>query len=403
MTLKKNLKIRLKQDSRDLNSHQTFGSALSFDLPKDKNFDNPNIAEKIQPIGNVQCGIFCADYIISNQFNKNIDFDELWNRVPHSRFGVTPNDLFKCVVDYVVVNGEKLKLYNSFYRADTDPKYDKFDSTRSAQIQTNSPVLIYTNWYDNWAGLGKDAIMPIGDKPVSGHLYIGKGWFDGEKFIIEWWGGYTMKMPREVFNKAVSEYGCGATVFSTLEQDEIRKKTILETIKDVCVNVVLLLKQLLIMKNGDNSIPTLPEPAIIKVMDKSQRFYELCYNFIGKHLTMDTSVPSIYGCAEAVSYALKEFGYPIPARGYASTNELYKWLQANCDEVDTPNVGDIIISVSYTGVQGARGHVGTVGKKAIMSNDSESGLWQPYWSLAGWLKHFKDDLKLTTKYFRLRD
>lgn len=399
------MKIRLKVDSRDKHSYQRFGSTATFEIPRDINFDNPNITEKIQPIGNVQCGIFCADYLITNQFNKYIDFDELWSRVPHSMFGVSPNDLFKCILDYVVVDGQKFKPYNSFYRADTDPRFDSFDSTRSAQIQTNSPVIIFSNWYQNWLNLGKDAVMPIGDTPVSGHLYVGKGWFNGENFIIEWWGGYTMTMPRAVFNNAVPKLGCGATVFSTVEQDEKRKKTILEAIRDTLINVVLVLKQLLVLKKVDNSLPTQTESVTIKDMtdNKPQRFYEVCYNLIGKHLTMDTSVPSLYGCAEAVSFALKEFGYPIPARGYASTNELYKWLQNNCDEVDTPSVGDIIISVSYTGVPNARGHVGVVGKKSIMSNDSETGLWQPYWSMAGWLKHYKDDLKLTTKYFRLRE
>lgn len=393
------MKLRLYQDSRDLHSYQAFGSTLLLDLPSVKNFDDPTIAEKVQPIGDVRCGDYSVTYLAQNKTKKEYDMDALWSTVPHSRLGVIPNDIFSEVIKRgLKVKGTDTydKPYNSYYRADTDPRYDKFDSTRSSQIQVDSPVIIYTSWYKEWLNLGPNAVMPIGKTPISGHMYVSTGWFDGDDFVVEWWGGYTLRMPREVFNRAVGEYGCGAVVFSTLEQDLKRKKTVAESIRDLCVNALLLSRQLLTLLLTKQQTMTIDTTA-------SQRLYDLSYSLIGKHLTLDNSVPAKFGCAEAVSKLLVDFGNKqMLAMGISSTPELEKWLELNCTEVSTPETGNIIISVSYTGVSGARGHVGVVGLKAIMSNDSESGLWEPYWSLAGWLGYYRDTLKLRTRYFKVK-
>lgn len=377
------MNIRLYQDSRDKHSFQRFGSAVLTELPVDKNFDDVAIPEKIQPISNVQCGIFSADYLIKNKYKMDIDFDELWSRVPHSRFGVIPNELFGTILDYVMVNGQKFKPYNSYYRADTDPLYDKFDSTRSAQIQVDSPVIMYSNWYQNWLNLGPNAVMPIGENSISGHLYVGKGWFEGENFIIEWWGGYTMTMPRATFNKTLSALGCGAVVFSTVEQDEKRKKTIMEKIIDACKNIILLLKQQM------NQQPV--------TVSSSQKLYDLSFSLIGKHLSLDDSVPHEFGCAQALSKVLLLAGYPIPKGGISGTIAMNNWLAKNFTEVSTPQMGDVIISLTNGNIHG---HCGVNGKDAIMSNDSLTGNWQPYWSLAGWLNSYKNTEHLVTKYYR---
>lgn len=136
-------------------------------------------------------------------------------------------------------------------------------------------------------------------------------------------------------------------------------------------------------------------------MNKSQLLYQTSKSLIGQHLTLDESVPKEYGCAEAVSYVLKDFGLNLPEKGIAGTVGMEKWLLINCTEVSTPQAGDIIISVSFTGLAGARGHIGIVGYRAIMSNASDTGLWSTYWSLGGWLGFYKDSKKLRTRYFRV--
>lgn len=163
-----------------------------------------------------------------------------------------------------------------------------------------------------------------------------------------------------------------------------------------------ILQALGIVQKEINELPKPITPPTIVIKTKSDELYDLSFSLIGKHLTMDNTVPKEFGCAQAVSYLFKEMGYKtMLACGISSTTELEKWLEQYCTEIQTPEKGCIIISVSYTGVKGARGHVGVVGKDAIMSNDSDTGLWEPYWSLAGWLPHYRDELKLRTRYFKL--
>lgn len=251
------MKIRLYQDSRDFDSYKRFGSADLTAFSTTTDFDDPNIPEHIQPVGDVECGAFSCEYIASNKTKKEYDIQELFNRVPHTSLGVVPNDIFKEVIkNGLLVKGTNTyeKPFNSFWRADTDPSYDKFDSARSAMIQVESPMILYTNWYSEWTGLTPDSLMPLPKKSVSGHMYVSTGWvipvsINGVLvFKIEWWGGQKNYMSREVFNYVVSQWGCGSVVFSDAEQDEKRKKTLLEKIKDLCVNVVLLLKQLIAQK-----------------------------------------------------------------------------------------------------------------------------------------------------------
>jgi len=391
-------KIRLKVDSRSKrwSVSKTFGEFIQFPTEFSIKDSQPDF---VQPIGDVECvAISCCD-VASDKDNIQYDHQDLFNRIPHNEYGSSPQDgLGETVKGGLLPQGQsvRIKPFSSYYEAHSGSQ-DAFDSVRSALMKINYPVMVWTNYYANWSGV---EILPLGQNTVSGHAYTIEGWkqINGEPMLIaEMWVGHKVYMSRSVFNDAVSKLGCGTAVLSTLSMDIDRKKTLIETILDYIQNLILLLKA------KQQPMPTTPpeSPITPVVESKSQKLYDLSYSLIGKHLTLDNSVPALYGCAQALSYVLKEFGCPIPDKGISSTNEMDKWLQKNCTQVDKPDVGDIIISVSYTGIAGARGHVGVVGHKAIMSNDSETGLWSTNWSLQGWLGHYKDELKLLTKYYRV--
>lgn len=259
------MKIKLIQDSRDEHYH-IFGQTVDF--PLTATYDDPSIPQKIQPIGNVECTCYAATYVAQNFTKVEYDIDDLFNRIPHSTFGADPRD----VLGEVIKNGllpkggtERVNPYSSYFRADTGG-LDKFNNTRSAQMQTNSPVMIWTNWYHNWLNLGPNGVMPVGDTAVSDHMYTGLGWIDGEDMVIEWWGGYTMRMPRATFNDAVSKRGCGTAVFSTKVLDQIRSKTWTESVSDYFVNMILAIQALINqLKPPMNDYNTPPQPSVAPV------------------------------------------------------------------------------------------------------------------------------------------
>lgn len=397
------MKLRLRVDSRDLHYH-IFGQTTDF--PLEANFDDPNIPEKVQPPGNVECTCYTVAYAAQNKDKVEYDIDDLFNRVPHSASGADPRQVLGEVVkNGLLIKGtdKRVKPFSSYWRADTGGM-DAFDNCRSAMQLAQSPLLVWTNWYDNWMYLGSNAIMPLGQKAVSGHMYAQKGWVGvvqpnialiqgSPMFVIEWWGGYTMYMPRETFNDAISKLGCGAAILSTMEIDQKRVKTLTEKLKDLIQNLILLLKAQLQTAQQEVNQET-------PMNEKSQQLYDIGYSHLGSHLTLDQSVPKEYGCAQALSSVLKEAGYDIPEKGISSTVDMNTWLEKTFIEVDKPDVGDVIISVSYTGLPGARGHCGIVGKRSIMSNASDSGTWEAWWSLPAWLSFYKTEKKLVTKYYR---
>ncbi len=55
-------------------------------------------------------------------------------------------------------------------------------------------------------------------------------------------------MSRAVFNKAMDEWGTSTWVLSTSEMDVRRNKTVLEVIRDLCLNLIIKLKELIALK-----------------------------------------------------------------------------------------------------------------------------------------------------------
>lgn len=257
------MKIKLRQDSRDSHAYRHFGQTNDY---APVNFDDPNIPEKIQPPGNIQCVLYTSTYIAQNRTKKEYDIDELYSRVPHYSGGTDVREVFGEIVKVgLKVKGTDVyeKPFSTYFRADTGGK-DSFDNARSAMTLAQSPIAVASLWYSEWMNLGPNAVMPIGKTPITAHMYADKGWeikgivtLGGEPmFVIEPWIGHTLLMPRATFNEAMKVSGVGAWVLSTVEIDVKRVKTLSETLRDLCVNAIILLKRLLIVK----TLPPNPEP-----------------------------------------------------------------------------------------------------------------------------------------------
>ncbi len=409
------MKLLLKRDSRLFSYQHVFGSTS--EIAKTLLLDTGSL--DIEPIGSVACTVYTRDKIASAETGKTFDHLKGWSdmvtRGKTSSQGASPQDAFSCAVNpglTVAVSGEVI-TFPAYFDV-LKGIYDSFGNVQSAiQLEYDKnlkrPIGIGSKWYQEWQGIAPNGVMPMGKTPVSGHEWMICGWDEehGDMFKIDAHQGYYTYMPREVFNATIRDcYGAvGLTLAQTTQEVIDFNKAIKVSVLQKMIDLLYNLWQKLYPQtyvppmqptNNQSKIDLQP------VINKSKELYDLSFSLIGKHLTMDNTVPKQYGCAQAVSYLFKELGYKtMLAYGISSTQELEKWLDQTCTEVQTPQVGDIIISVSYTGTPGARGHVGVVGKEAIMSNDSDTGLWEPYWSLAGWLPHYRDELKLRTRYFRL--
>lgn len=236
--------IRLKADSRskDFIFSKHFGNVSEF--PTEYIVPTP-MQDVVQGIGNVECTcITCCD-IAGQKDNVPYDFDELFSRIPHSNLGASPQDaLGETVKKGLLPRGltDYVKDFSSYFSAHQGTM-SAFDNIRSALLIAKYPVAIFTNWYDNW---GAD-VLPVGNRAVSGHMYIIEGWklINGTEMLqIEAWQGRKHYMPAETLNDALSKFGCGTAVLSTDQIDSIRRKTFREQIIDACQNCIILLLKL---------------------------------------------------------------------------------------------------------------------------------------------------------------
>lgn len=264
------MKIRLKHDSRSkrFKIANVFGQATAVELI-DEYIIADTLPTFVQPVGDVECLAISVCAVAEQMTGIDYDHEDLFSRIPHNQFGAVPQDVFSAVLK----SGLKRKdngLYDipfkSYYEAHTGD-LDEFDSIRSSLYTLKHPIILYTKWYENWYA----DVLPIGQGASSGHAYCTiNGWklINGvSMLVIDAWTGSKKYMPRETVNTALKEWGCGTAVFLTLEQDINRKKTILETIKDLCINTILLLKQLLAIKKPNLNkqvieLTTTPPPVV---------------------------------------------------------------------------------------------------------------------------------------------
>ncbi len=146
-----------------------------------------------------------------------------------------------------------------------------------------------------------------------------------------------------------------------------------------------------------NNQPKIDSQPIVNKTN-GEKLYDIALPLKGQYLTLDATVPKAFNCAECMSYLLKQAGYTIPEKGFQGTVAIDAWLQKNATLTNQPSFGDIIISVT----QGSdHGHIGQIGHEAILSNDSQTGTLESYWTVTGWLNFYKNSKKLVTKFYRL--
>lgn len=249
-------KIIFRTDARDRDFHGKFGQSII--LPEECNFDTEDF-DDVQPIGDVKCVCYSTVDIATDQQKRDFDILDLWERVPKNQFGSDPRDvLSEAVKNGLLPKGlsDRVKDWKSYWSAISGAR-DPFDNLRSAVVLSNSPVMVATYWHAEWLNVPPMGVMPVGKGQLNGHAYVVEGWkqLNGQPhLIIEAWVGRKMLMPRDVFNEAMKPYGMQAWVLSTSEIDARREKTILEAIRDVCLNVIILMKQLLLVKKTETVV-----------------------------------------------------------------------------------------------------------------------------------------------------
>lgn len=142
--------------------------------------------------------------------------------------------------------------------------------------------------------------------------------------------------------------------------------------------------------------------------------YNIVKDSLGKHMTLDSSVPASVGCAEAVSAILRLAGINVPQRGIAGTNALLLFCQAHPEiftSISAPEQGALLISATGTGngklANGHTGFFGGLGMQypddwGICSNNSDSGLFLELWSWAKWQAYYQDYGGMKPHIFRIK-
>lgn len=160
--------------------------------------------------------------------------------------------------------------------------------------------------------------------------------------------------------------------------------------------------------------PIVPTPVILNPtppLTMPEILYDTAKGLLGKHLTLNSSVPPEVGCAEAVSTVLLRAGITgVPVMGIASTAVMATWFanSKQFEEIMSPEEGAVIVSPTGSGNGTVRGHVGIIGRFdlqyrgdwGIMSNDSQTGLFLELWNYVNWNKYYGAVGSLKVRMFR---
>lgn len=385
--------IQFKINSLDFNHYQKFGQVADF--PDEANFDS-SIVDVVQPIGNSECTCITTCDIADDQESTTYDYDNLFNRIPHTVDGADPRDaLSEACKNGLVSQGQYIRHWSSYWTGHKG-QFDAFDNVRSTLLLAQCPIACWTQWYWEWSGM---KILPLGKNVGSNHMYSIEGWtqMNGEPMlIIEAWLGYKVYMSRSVFNATISKLGCSTAVLSTSVIDAKRQKSVFEFISDIIKNIWIALRDI---QSQVKDIPQPTPPMNPQSIDKANELYNLAMSLKGQNLTLDSTIPKEYNCAETMSYLFQKVGYAMPPKGYPGTIALNDWMSNNFVETPTAEFACIVVAITQGQVHG---HVGINGHQAILSNDSQSGTLESYWSLPAFIDFYKTQKKLQIKYYRVQ-
>lgn len=234
------MKISLRhQDSRDIHGHIVFGQAT--EIPATANF-SAGMQQIIEPVGSVACTAISDIKVGSVQGKNQYDYTDLFNNTPHTADGADPRDTLSEMISKGLLRLNSLirdVLWKSYVRCDTG-QYDAFQNTQSMMTLCQSPCTACTVWYAEWDNVPPNGLMPTGVTPVSDHDWVITGWNDN--FIIDAHQGYTMEMPRAVFNTEIARSGCGAYMPLTQAIQAQATRTVVQWFDDLLVNLLIWLE-----------------------------------------------------------------------------------------------------------------------------------------------------------------
>lgn len=145
---------------------------------------------------------------------------------------------------------------------------------------------------------------------------------------------------------------------------------------------------------GPAPLPPSPRP------NMPEKVYEAAAARIGRHLTLDPSVPAEEGCCEALSAVLQAAGYQMPPKGIAGVNAMVAWMLGRgfveIADGQTPFPGCVIAAHRPAYGDPEFAHIGVVMRHGICSNTSATGLWQEnYPGVEAWRAAFSTGGSLT--------
>lgn len=143
------------------------------------------------------------------------------------------------------------------------------------------------------------------------------------------------------------------------------------------------------------------------ITENGLKIYNVAKECLGTHITLDDNVPHELGCAEAISYILKqtELFATLPATGFPGTAALADWLTSNplFEEVEEPIPGDIVVyPTGSSSIDSPHGHVFICGKYGLLSNDSATGLFLEVWDIKKATEYYQNVLKFMPHFFRAK-
>lgn len=136
---------------------------------------------------------------------------------------------------------------------------------------------------------------------------------------------------------------------------------------------------------------------------QGQKIFETAKKCLGIDASPNDVAPDELGCADTVSNILIKAGFTMPV--IISTAKLYDYLntQNTWVKLDTPLMGDVVVSpTGMGGLNGIKhGHTGIVGTgNVIMSNSSATGTFEPNYTISSWIQKYKVKGGYPIFYFR---
>lgn len=137
-----------------------------------------------------------------------------------------------------------------------------------------------------------------------------------------------------------------------------------------------------------------------------KKLYEHARTFLGKDASPNDIATDEYGCAETITDIIHSCFNDFPTEGgtIISTIILYKRLKAHKKFNMVTNFGPGDVLVSPTGYGNGtikNGHTGIVGENGtIMSNNSETGLFEENYTVDSWVAKFRRQGGFPLYFFR---